>query len=404
MPGARNTGNGNEAGNEQRVWGSGAAAMKVVHVVRQFHPSIGGMEEVVLNIARRHLQASDDRVEVVTLNRLFNGGEGVLPSSETHYGIPVRRLRYSGSTRYPLTPSVIAAIRGADLVHVHGIDFFFDYLAATRALHGVPMVASTHGGFFHTAYASRLKQLWFRSITRASSLAYHRIIATSENDGQMFSAIVAGERLKVIQNGVDTGKFANLGGKAPGKTAIYFGRWSVNKGIPEMLDLFQRLLAVDPEWRLIVAGRPYDLDREGLRVAIAARGLQAHVRVEQSPSQAQLASLLTMAQYFLCLSRHEGFGIAPIEAMSAGLVPLLSDIPPFAKLIGESGIGALVQPGQPEAAAQALRRLADIGEAGFHARRSAAMAYAEGYDWERVVRCYQDEYHAALAPRRAVAA
>ena len=52
--------------------------MKVVHVVRQFHPSIGGMEEVVLNIARRHLQASDDRVEVVTLNRLFNGGENRL--------------------------------------------------------------------------------------------------------------------------------------------------------------------------------------------------------------------------------------------------------------------------------------------------------------------------------------
>lgn len=377
--------------------------MKVVHVVRQFHPSIGGMEEVVLNIARRHLRDGEDQVEVVTLNRLFNGGEGILPASETHYGIPVRRLGYSGSTRYPLTPAVTAAIRGADLVHVHGIDFFFDYLAMTRAVHGVPMVASTHGGFFHTAYASRLKKLWFSSITRASSLAYRRIIATSENDGQMFSSIVAEDRLRVIQNGVDTSKFADMGSKTPGKTAIYFGRWSVNKGIPEMLDLFRCLLAMDPEWRLIIAGRPYDLDRDALRTAISERGLQAQVEIEQSPSQAKLAQILTRAQYFLCLSRHEGFGIAPIEAMSAGLVPLLSDIPPFAKLIDDSGIGALVQPQQPEASARALWRLANIDDAGFHQRRSAAMAYAAGYDWDRVVRCYQDEYRAALAPVRAAA-
>jgi alpha-1,3-mannosyltransferase len=378
--------------------------MKVIHVVRQFHPSVGGMEEVVLNIARRHRDGSDDEVEVVTLDRVFNEGGGKLAARDTLCGVPVRRIGYAGSTRYPLAPAVLGAVASADLLHVHGIDFFFDYLALTRMLHGMPMVASTHGGFFHTAYASILKRLWFHSLTRASAHAYRRIIATSENDGEIFSAVVPDARLRVIQNGVDVEKFAGRGSASPGKCAIYFGRWSVNKGIPEMLELFRHLVALDPEWRLVIAGRPYDLSHIALRVAIIAHGLQAHVRIEDSPSQAGLADLLRQAQYFLCLSRHEGFGIAPVEAMSAGLIPLLSDIPPFTKLILESGVGLVVPAADPGLGARRLRGLAELDASAFAVRRRQAMAYAALYDWDEVVDCYRDEYRRATTPVRKTAA
>ena len=200
--------------------------MKVVHVVRQFHPSIGGMEEVVLNIARRHLDASDDTVEVVTLDRLFHEDGARLPARERHRGVPVRRLPYVGSPRYPVCPRVLGSLRAADVVHVHGIDFFYDYLALTAAVHRRPLVVSTHGGFFHTEYASGLKRLWFRTITRASARAYARIVATSRNDGELF-ATVAGDRLRVIENGVDVDKFAGRGAREPGRTLVSFGRWSL---------------------------------------------------------------------------------------------------------------------------------------------------------------------------------
>lgn len=135
--------------------------MKVVHVVRRFHTLRRRAEDVVLNVALHHRDNSQDQVEVVTLDRIFSEPEVRLPAQAAHREIPVRRLPWSGSSRYPLTPSVLGAIRSADVVHVHGIDFFFDYLAATRLVHRKPMIVSTHGGFFHTGYASRLKQLWF---------------------------------------------------------------------------------------------------------------------------------------------------------------------------------------------------------------------------------------------------
>lgn len=369
--------------------------MKVVHVVRQFHPSVGGMEEVVLNIARRHLAAGGE-VGVVTLNRIFHDGAQRLRTHEQYQGVPVRRLSYAGSTRYPLCPQVLGALRGADVVHVHGIDFFYDYLALTGAVHGKPMIVSTHGGFFHTAYASRLKRLWFNSITRASARAYRRIVATSRNDGEMFAPVTAAGRLRVIENGVDIEKFSGMGSPVPGKTLVSFGRWSVNKGIPETLDLLDRLVASDSDWRLILAGRAFDLKRADVERDIAVRGLQAHVEVVEAPSQEQLGRLLSRAQYFVSLSRHEGFGIAAIEAMSAGLIPVLGDIPPYAKLHDESKLGVLVDAQAPEAAARAVRQLAEVDGQTFEARRQLALAYVARYDWDAVVARYRDEYRQAL--------
>ncbi|WP_115562383.1 glycosyltransferase family 4 protein [Xanthomonas arboricola] len=374
--------------------------MKVVHVVRQFHPSIGGMEEVVLNVARQHQANSADTVEVVTLDRVFTDPGAQLAPQETYQGLPIRRIGYRGSSRYPLAPSVLGAIGSADVVHLHGIDFFYDYLAVTKLLHGKPMVVSTHGGFFHTAYASRMKQLWFQTLTRTSALAYSRVIATSENDGDLFAKVVSPARLRVIENGVDVEKYAGQGAATPGRTMLYFGRWSVNKGLIETLELLKAMLARDQHWQLIIAGREYDLNEADLRKAIAERGLQDKVQLSMSPSQEQLRALMQQAQFFVCLSRHEGFGIAAVEAMSAGLIPILSDIPPFVRLASESGQGVIVNRDRIEAAADQVQALALTADGDFATRRATSMAYVSRYDWKHVVGRYIDEYHSALGTPR----
>lgn len=145
-------------------------SLNVVHVIRQYYPSVGGMEDVVRNIASSQQATGRQNASIVTLNRLFRNSDELLETEDMVDGVPVTRLPYRGSSRYPLCPSVLRAINGADVVHVHGVDFFFDYLAITRLMHRRPLLVSTHGGFFHTEFASRLKEIWFNTITRASSL------------------------------------------------------------------------------------------------------------------------------------------------------------------------------------------------------------------------------------------
>lgn len=373
--------------------------MRVLHVVRQFHPSVGGMEEVVLNIARQHVQQGGE-ADVLSLDRLFTAPQQKLAARDEVEGIAVRRIGYAGSSRYPLAPSVLAGLAGADLVHVHGIDFFYDYLAMTRPLHRRPLIVSTHGGFFHTQYASSLKWAWFRTMTRTSALAYARIVATSENDAALFSQVVAARRLRVIENGVDVDKFAGQACSVPGRTLLFFGRWSVNKGLPETLGLLRALRERDPRWRLVVAGREYDLDRQRLQCDCRALGLEDAVELVPAPDLAQLRALISRAQFFVCLSRHEGFGLAAVEAMSAGLLPVLSDIPPFRRLHRESGAGVLVSSAQAEEASARVQALALRADRGLAQLQAACRHFSERYAWDRVAGHYFDEYRLALAGRR----
>lgn len=361
----------------------------VTHVVRQYLPSIGGMEEVVRNIARHQLRQGHKATRIITLDRLFRNTDELLPARELIDGVEIIRLPYRGSSRYPLCPAVLKHLGDSDLIHVHGVDFFYDFLAATKWLHKRPLVLSTHGGFFHTSFASRSKLAYFNTVTRLSSSAYSKVVATSANDGQMFGRIMTPGKLQVIENGVDIEKYADHAAPNLQPTLIYFGRWSSNKGLLQALDLFAALHRQQPQWRLIIAGREYDHSSTELQQKVDVLQLHDAVTLAANPSDAEIRALIQQASYFLCLSRHEGFGIAPIEAMSAGLTPVLSDIPPFRRLIEDSGLGFLTPLGAtPEGAISSLLQLHEQGDDVYQARRAAAMSFAQRYAWPQVADRY----------------
>lgn len=363
--------------------------VSVTHVVRQYLPSIGGMEEVVRNIAGHQLRSGQGATRIVTLDRLFRNTDEQLPAREWIDGIEVIRLPYRGSSRYPLCPAVLKHLKDTDVIHVHGVDFFYDFLAATKWLHRRPLLLSTHGGFFHTRFASRAKQAYFKTVTRLSSSAYDQVVATSANDGDLFGQIMNQQKLQVIENGVDVEKYAGSAAPQLTPTLMYFGRWSSNKGLLPTLELFAELHRQHPEWRLIIAGREYDHSLTELQAAAQALGISNSVTLAANPSDSEIKRLLNQASYFICLSDHEGFGIAPIEAMSAGLTPILSTIPPFQRLHDDSGLGFCTTASMPKQTIVAqLLELHDQGELAYQTRVVAAQQFASRYAWPQVADRY----------------
>ena len=316
--------------------------MKVVHVVRQFFPSIGGMENVVMNLASRNKEYFGVSADVITLNRVFSSGHICLPEREMVNEIHIKRIPYFGSNRYPIAPKIISMLSNYDLIHVHGVDFFYDFLPLVNFVLRKKIVASTHGGFFHTDKYKLIKDLYFSTMTRFSSNGYHAVVATSHSDGEIFTK-VCGKKLHVIENGVDIEKYKGVS-KATGKKIIYFGRWSSNKKIEDSIYLIKLLNELDGEgepWEIIIAGRPYDFGADELKKNATKFGVIDRCRFIESPTEEELRGLIEESRYYVCHSAHEGFGLAPIEAMSAGLIPLLSDIPPFARLVENTGFGIL---------------------------------------------------------------
>lgn len=371
------------------ISGLGKIIMHVRHVVRQFAPMVGGLEDAVAQLAF-HLQRDHGIYgSVVTLDRSFSKLDHRLSSSGEHLGIPIRRIPFRGSTRYPIAPGVIKELDGADIVHVHGIDFFFDFLSATRLLHRCPLVASTHGGFFHTNFASTAKRAWFASMTRLSASGFARIFGSSENDAVTFRRIAPLQTL-TIENGVNIDKWRDAGSQELCPTMIFIGRFSVNKDVPALIRLTKALGA---PWHLIIAGQPSDLSAKDLHAAAEASGISDRVEIHVGADDATLRALIGRASYIASASRYEGFGLSVVEGMSAGLVPLLRPIPPFQRLVTRANLGLLVDMDDADKAAREVQA--------FHGNvtsqtRAATIRAANRFGWTNAASYFAREYQSVL--------
>lgn len=313
--------------------------MRITHATRQYAPGIGGMENYVALLAQEQRRAGH-QVRVVTLDRIFDGDGTRLPAREVIDGIEVVRVPFRGSRRYPLAPGVVGAVGRPDVIHVHGLEFFAEALGWTRWRHRAALVMTSHGGIFHTPFAMRMKRLWFATISRATLTRYHTVIASSLQDADSFGRIAAG-RVVPVENGVDVAKFAGLA--QPGtKTMIYFGRLAPHKGVHRLLAWFAGLREVDPAWRLIVAGKEMGVTIAELRLAARELALDDVVEFHGSPSDEALCDLIARSSVYACPSGYEGFGLAAVEAASAGLFPVLSGIPAFRRTLDRLGTGLTI--------------------------------------------------------------
>ena len=170
--------------------------------------------------------------------------------------------------------------------------------------------------------------------------------------------------------------------------ACWHGRVQVElKGLDVLVEAWRIVCAERPgvDLRLLLCGGQHGEDRGSprLRRLISAAGLRGvHWRDEYVLDRAVLRRRLAAADVFVFPSRHEGFAVAPMEAMACGRPVVASDAPGVADLLagGEQAGGVVVPREDPRALATALGRLLDdralavrLGEA---ARRRAVERYS----------------------------
>ncbi|WP_245926649.1 glycosyltransferase family 4 protein [Breoghania corrubedonensis] len=367
---------------------------EIVHVVRQYAPGIGGLEEFVAKLAARQLQTFR-KVRVLTCNRIFAAPGARLPAREVIDGVEVERLPYIGSRRYPIVPGLWRALASTDIVHVHAIDFAFDALALTRALHRKTVVATTHGGFFHTSKFATLKTIWFNTLTRASVRGYDALVCCSESDLTRFAPIADG-RAQMIVNGVDVEKFSGASAPDLTRNLVTLGRFSSNKRLDRLIDVMVHLKKNDPAWHLDICGVPGDVSEETLRAQITRNRLEKQVEVHVGLSSEALREVLERCSFFVSASEYEGFGLALIEAMSAGLVPVVHANAAFQAFAAVHAGVVTCDFARPEEAAQRILQRHDAAAANLEWLRQQSVDAARHYSWDRVKLEYDRVYATAL--------
>jgi alpha-1,3-mannosyltransferase len=368
---------------------AGTCTMKILQLTRQFLPNQGGMESVVegLSVA---LQRNGHTVEVATLRLLFSSGM-MAPAESIESGLTVRRMQHWGSRRYPVAVAALDAIRGYDLVHIHAIDFFVDYLSLLRPLHRIPLVVSTHGGYFHTRRGRILKEIFFRTVTRRTLNRVEAVVCVSQHDRQRFARILPAERIRVIENGANLEGFTRLSKRTEPGLVVGVSRLAENKQIPKVLEAIAAIKDRYPHLRLEWIGADFSGIRASLERRVRELGLLDRVRFHGAASREQLQSLLTRAHLFVSASSYEGFGLSTIEAMSTATPVLVTAVGAHPDVV-QDGVNGFLMDQAANGFSTHLERVLTLPREKLAAIGEAARNATRRFCWEQVASSYEQLY------------
>jgi phosphatidylinositol alpha-mannosyltransferase len=267
-----------------------------------------------------------------------------------------------------------------DVVHVHEPTTPSLSLLATWSFDG-PLVAT-----FHTSVQRARTLAAAYPILQTALEKISARIAVSQAARRTLVEHLGGDAV-MIPNGVSMAAFAGVepfpGWPGEGGALGFLGRFGeARKGLPVLLAAFEKLAAVRPGLRLLIAG-PGDPDE--VRDALPAE-LFDRVHLLGQVSDADKARMLASVDIYVAPNiGGESFGIVLLEAMAVGTPVLASDLEAFRAVLDGGRSGQLFATGDPDDLARKAAALLDDPDA-----RAALVvlgrATARSYDWSTVAR------------------
>ena len=262
--------------------------------------------------------------------------------------------------------------------------------------HGVPAVMVSHESATALLGLIRVSPALSRAVAdwlnRRTARDYQRVICTTGWAAAEFRRIGV-TNLVQVPLGVDLATFSPRAGRVRTRYAgegqillVHCGRLSAEKKPQRSLATLATLRAAGLPARLVVAG-------EGpLRPRLARRAARAGLPVTFAgfmPGRADLAALLASADVAIAPGPAETFGLAALEALACGTPVVVSAESALPEVVGEAGASV-----RGEDLAAGVRAVLARPEP---ARRAAARARAEQYDWDTATRGFLAA-HGALDP------
>ncbi|MDO8538455.1 MAG: glycosyltransferase family 4 protein [archaeon] len=365
--------------------------MKIVQIGNHFFPCTGGIEKIMLDLCNQ-LNKKNIQSDVICLNTCANSSKK-LEFEEKINRINVKRLDYLDLRLYKIAPEVLNQVKEFDVVHVHGLGFFADFLSATKFLHKKKLILSTHGGLWHTKNFSALKKLYWQF---EKSLFLHNIdfvVAVSKQDFEKFSQIVPKEKLVLIENGVMIEDFLDNKPDLKSKNFIYWGRISKNKRIDLLLETFAQVLKKEKNSKLFIIGEDWEGIVSNLKQKAKSLGIEKSVEFTGMLAEKERKKLINNSGFFVSASEYEGFGITTYEAMAAGLIPIVNDIEAFQ---GVKGKGFIVDFKQKDSASSEICAIINKNSAELNRLSNNAREYSKQFSWEKKIEEFIKIYEQAV--------
>ena len=381
--------------------------MNILHISPYYAPAyaFGGVARAVEGLAQA-LAKRGHQVTVLTTDALTQTDRysGALDTVEN--GVEVVRvpnlsvwLRGRANLSTPLGMRGTAAdlVAQADVIHCHEFRTVENLMITPVAARmGKRIILSPHGTLATNTGRSTLKIWWDRLLSPAVAMRIHTVVALTNvelNEAQvLWAALGARSNFAVVPNGVNEGEFAALADGAAfraqwrigehERVCLFMGRLHPRKGIDILIPAFKS--ANVPNSRLVIAG-PDEGTLEQIRPT-----LDESIIVTGYLNSAERKAALAAADLFALPATGEGLSMAVLEAMAAGVPPILTpgcNLPEAA----EAGAGILVEP-EIEPLANALRDLLSNPALSREMGERAQALIRERFTWQRAAEQMESIY------------
>jgi len=254
-----------------------------------------------------------------------------------------------------------------------------------------------------------LKRRILLAAERVASACSHQVLCNSESLRRQVIAERAAPKAKLrllgdgSSKGVDTEHFSpgtsdareKLGIPMNAKVIGFVGRLTRDKGVPDLVEAFDRILAAEPGVHLILVGW-FDKAEDAL-------GSDLRSRIEANPSVHYTGFVKDTAPYYRAMdllvlpSWREGFPNVVLEAGACG-IPVVATISTGSRdAVVPEVTGLLIPPGYPEAIFEAVMTLLGSPQRRLRMGSAAREWVIEHFSNERVMGLASEFYRELLA-------
>jgi len=346
---------------------------------------VGGAELYVERLTRALAAQCDFTIVLPTHPRLEPLAQRLMKHAQ------VLRLAIEDQRRLPAVVNTVRALtRRADVVHLNsnhpgsrlGILFSFALACA-----GAPLVCvEQRVSLLDDIIVPRALRPFLPCLFRWSRRAAARVIAVSKQNAELLTSYygLRSDKITIVHNGIDLPDFkesdiaqaraalrAELGLPEQAVVLLTLARVAPNKGHRYLIEAMPEVLRTHPNVHFVFAGQ-HD-QAEPVIAQINALGLGSHAHLLGFRSDAH--HLLAASDFFVLPSLAEGFSLALVEALAAGLPTVATNVGGAGEVIRDSEGGLLVPPADSAALAAALNKLLSLDEAqSWHQRQAARQA------------------------------
>jgi glycosyltransferase involved in cell wall biosynthesis len=266
------------------------------------------------------------------------------------------------------------------------LDLFFSpaYTAPLRLT--VPTVVAIHDVSFaaHPEWFRTREGVRRRWLTRASARRASAVVTISEFSRREIADRLgaADSRIHVIPPGITVPAASARSGEREARL-LFVGSIFNRRHVPDLIRAFGLVARRRPDASLDLVGDNRTYPYEDIVRAIAAEGLDGRVRWHRYASEEELGQLYGRARAFAFLSEYEGLGLTPLEALAAGVPPVLLDTPVSRESCGDAAL--YVARGDMTGIAAALEQVLTDAAARSRVLAAAPAALAR-YQWPRAAR------------------